>query len=81
MNSLVDIGIIFARAIQGLEQILEEADVRETTSMSVGGLVALLYKPKGSFKGLKIQANEVCCYSMENNCGETADFKMTRAVR
>lgn len=58
MNSLVDIGIIFARAIQKLEQILEEANAHETTSMSVGGLVALLYKSKGPFKGLKIQAND-----------------------
>lgn len=58
MNSLVDIGIIFARAIQKLEQILEEANAIETTSMSIGGLVALLYKSKGPFKGLKIQAND-----------------------
>lgn len=49
---------MLVRAIQELEQILEEADVPETTPMSVGGLVALLYKPKRPFKGLKIQAND-----------------------
>lgn len=52
------ISVIFARAIQELEQILEEADLSETTPMSIGGLVALLYKSKGPFKGLKIQAND-----------------------
>ncbi|XP_041646361.1 adhesion G-protein coupled receptor G5-like [Cheilinus undulatus] len=45
-------------ALESFEQALEETDVNETTSMSLGNLVVYLHKPKGPFKGLKIYANE-----------------------
>uniref|UniRef100_UPI0037E841D8 adhesion G-protein coupled receptor G1-like n=1 Tax=Semicossyphus pulcher TaxID=241346 RepID=UPI0037E841D8 len=45
-------------AIESLEQALKETEVNDTTSMSVNNLVALLHKPKGSFTGLEIYAND-----------------------
>ncbi|XP_029281581.1 adhesion G-protein coupled receptor G1 isoform X1 [Cottoperca gobio] len=41
-----------------LEQVLEETEVNETTSLSVSHLVAVLHKPRGPFTGLEIHANE-----------------------
>ncbi|CAJ1048545.1 hypothetical protein L3Q82_008775%2C partial [Xyrichtys novacula] len=44
--------------MESLEQALEETEVNETTSMSANNLIALLFKPKGPFKGLEIYASE-----------------------
>lgn len=46
------------RAMETLEQVLEETEFDETASLSVGGLVAILHKPKGPFKGLDIFATD-----------------------
>ncbi|XP_044061001.1 adhesion G-protein coupled receptor G2-like [Siniperca chuatsi] len=46
------------KAIEMLEDYLEETEVDETTSMSVSQLVTILYKPKGPFTGLDIYASE-----------------------
>ncbi|XP_029281590.1 adhesion G-protein coupled receptor G1 isoform X2 [Cottoperca gobio] len=45
-------------ALATLEQVLEETEVNETTSLSVSHLVAVLHKPRGPFTGLEIHANE-----------------------
>ncbi|XP_070819570.1 adhesion G-protein coupled receptor G6-like, partial [Chaetodon trifascialis] len=46
------------KAIESLEQILEETEVTETTSLFANRLVALLHRPKGRFAGLEIYASE-----------------------
>ncbi|XP_051235835.1 adhesion G-protein coupled receptor G2 [Dicentrarchus labrax] len=46
------------KAMQNLEQTLEEADFNETTYMSVNHLLAVLHKPKGPFRGLDFYASE-----------------------
>ncbi|KAM9826602.1 adhesion G-protein coupled receptor G1-like isoform 2-T3 [Syngnathus typhle] len=45
-------------AIERLEQSLEQIEVNETTSISVGQLVALLLKPGGGRAGLHISASD-----------------------
>ena len=46
------------RAMENLEQVLEETELNETTCLSVGSLVAMLHKPKGPFEGLEIFATD-----------------------
>ncbi|KAM7014927.1 adhesion G-protein coupled receptor G5-like [Tautogolabrus adspersus] len=45
-------------AIESLEQVLEETQVNETTSMSLNNVVVFLHRPKGSFAGLEIYASD-----------------------
>lgn len=44
--------------MESLEQVLEETEVTETTSLSVSRFVTFLHKPKGPFTGLEINAGE-----------------------
>ncbi|XP_032376217.1 uncharacterized protein LOC116692218 [Etheostoma spectabile] len=46
------------KAMELLEELLTETELNETTSLSVGSMVAILYKPKGPFKGLNICATD-----------------------
>ncbi|XP_026234268.1 adhesion G-protein coupled receptor G1-like isoform X2 [Anabas testudineus] len=46
------------KAIESLEDFLDEIEVTDATSMSFGNLVASLYKPIHPFKGLKIHASD-----------------------
>ncbi|KAM8894795.1 adhesion G-protein coupled receptor G1-like [Spinachia spinachia] len=45
------------KAIQNLEQVLQETEVNDTTAWSQSRFVILLHKPDGPFKGLEIHAN------------------------
>lgn len=46
------------RAVESLEKSLEEAEVNETTSLSLSHLIAVMHKPKGPFRGLHIYASD-----------------------
>lgn len=67
------------RAFETLEEIFEETEVRNTTSIAEDNLLALLYKPNEYFKGLEISAseNEVTCFTFKNGC-EIIVFKLKR---
>ncbi|XP_039981123.1 adhesion G-protein coupled receptor G5-like [Xiphias gladius] len=46
------------KAMESLQQFLEETEVNETMSLSVSHMMAVLHKPKRPFKGLEIYASE-----------------------
>ncbi|XP_068566639.1 adhesion G-protein coupled receptor G2-like [Cebidichthys violaceus] len=46
------------KAIENLEQVLEETEVTDTTVLSQGRYLILLHRPDGPFKGLEIHASD-----------------------
>lgn len=46
------------RAMRNLEEVLEETELNETTSMSEGRLMAVLHRPRGPFRGLEFHASD-----------------------
>lgn len=48
----------FSSAIEKLERILTGTVIAESTTLSANGSIALMYKLNGSFKGLRINADE-----------------------
>ncbi|XP_035538089.1 adhesion G-protein coupled receptor G5-like [Morone saxatilis] len=67
--------------MQNLEQTLEEADLSDTTHISVNHLLAVRYKPKGPFQGIKFYASDNEASSDEDVTNSKVRVQLPRELK